>query len=105
MKWTGFLIGSLAGVAAAVYVAKKRPGMFAWASSSAGEVWTGMRGKAFNAVINHKFDHETKEKTAKQTGSSKDQSNDSWGQIEMLVNSDPSVKREAEQIVSETKSH
>ena len=55
MKWTGFLLGSLVGMAGAAYVAKKSPGMFAWASSAAGEMWTGMRGKAVNGVINRQF--------------------------------------------------
>lgn len=105
MRWTGFLLGSLAGMAAAAYVAKKRPGMFAWASSAAGNVWTGMSGKALNTVINRKFNHKVENAVQNQPESSKEQSNDAWGQIAMIMNSDPEVKKEVEQITAEAKTH
>ncbi|MFC5650846.1 hypothetical protein ACFPYJ_17355 [Paenibacillus solisilvae] len=105
MKWSGFLIGGIAGMAAAAYVAKKRPGMFAWASSAAGEAWTGMRGRALNAVINRKFNHAAEKTVPKHSDLSKEHSTDAWGQITMLMNSDPEVKKEAEQIAAEAKTH
>jgi hypothetical protein len=104
MKWTGFLLGSLVGMAGAAYVAKKSPGMFAWASSAAGEMWTGMRGKAVNGVINRQFS-QAKEAAPKPSESSKESSDEAWGQIAMIMNSDPNIKKEAEQIASEAKTH
>ena len=65
MKWTGFLLGSLVGVVGAVYVAKKSPRMFSWASSAAGQMWTGMRGKALNGVINQQFSQQAKDAAPK----------------------------------------
>ncbi|RAP76414.1 hypothetical protein [Paenibacillus montanisoli] len=106
MKWSGFLIGSLAGMAAAAYVAKRRPGMFAWASSAAGNAVNGMTRRAMGAVISRKFDREAVHHAApKRSGASAKESGDAWGQIEVLLNSDPGVKEQVDQIKAEAKPH
>ncbi|AZN40693.1 hypothetical protein [Paenibacillus albus] len=107
MRLTGFLIGSLAGMAAAAYVARKRPGMFAWASSAAGQAVSGMsRGmtrKAMGAMMSRQFTNEASHAVPKHTGGSAGggSGKDSWSQIEMLLNSDPSVKQQVDDIKAE----
>ncbi|MBW7454436.1 hypothetical protein ACFOLF_05475 [Paenibacillus sepulcri] len=101
MKWSAFMLGGLAGAAVAVYAARKRPGMFAWAGAAAGEAWDGMKGRAVNAVLDRKFrsdkaDHDSKHSEG---------SGDSWNQIEEMLNQDPHVKRQAEEIMAEATKH
>ncbi|WP_308639113.1 hypothetical protein [Paenibacillus silvisoli] len=107
MRWTGFLIGSLAGMAAAAYVARRRPGMFAWATSAAGTAVNGMTRRAMGAVISRKFGARDAVQHAapKRTDASAKGSGDAWGQIELLLNSDPGVKEQVDQIKAEAKPH
>jgi hypothetical protein len=105
MRWTGFLLGGLAGAAAAVYMAKRRPGMFAWASTAAGEVWEGWTSRAANAMVNRKFGNETMQAKPKNINGVVNNTGEAWTQIQTLVNSDPNVKQEAEKIVAEAQSH
>jgi hypothetical protein len=105
MRWTGFLVGSLFGVAAAAYVAKTRPGMFAWASSA---MWSGMAGRAVEAAVNRKFG--TAAQGAQMPGApmpaaSAGKSGEAWGQIQTMVNNDPAVKRETQEIMAEAAKH
>ncbi|MFC4808460.1 hypothetical protein [Paenibacillus sp. GCM10023250] len=104
MKWSAFLIGGLAGAAAAAYVAKKRPGMFAWATSAAGMAMSGVSRRAMGAVVNRKFG-EARHASAKHTESSARDSAGAWGQIEMMLSSDPSLKNQVDAIRSEAKTH
>ncbi|WP_147306746.1 hypothetical protein [Paenibacillus taihuensis] len=116
MRLTGFLIGGLAGMVAAAYVARKRPGMFAWASSAAGSAISGMsRGmtrKAMGAMMSRKLAHasesmhEVSHAAPKSTGASAGGgSGNAWGQIEMLLNADPSVKAQVDEIKADAKPH
>ncbi|MBW7473478.1 hypothetical protein K0T92_01815 [Paenibacillus oenotherae] len=109
MRWTGFLLGSLAGMAAAAYVAKKRPGMFAWATAACTSMATGLKGRTIDAVISRKLGSKSSSASAstsaKEKGAAPEDSAAAWGQIEMLMNSDPTVKREAERIAAEGKAH
>ncbi|WP_219836506.1 hypothetical protein [Paenibacillus sp. R14(2021)] len=106
MKWSGFLIGALAGAATAAYMAKKRPGMFAWASSAAGNTMTGFSKRAMGAMLSRKFGSDASHDVSpKHSSVSAKESGNAWGQIEMLLNSDPSVKDQVEDIKSEAKTH
>ncbi|SFS81979.1 hypothetical protein [Paenibacillus sp. BC26] len=106
MKLSGFLIGGLAGMAAAAYIAKKRPGMFAWASSAAGTAVNGMTKRAMGAVISRKFGGDMVQHAApKHSDASAKGSGNAWGQIELLLNSDPGVKEQVDQIKAEAKPH
>ncbi|QHW30214.1 hypothetical protein GZH47_04725 [Paenibacillus rhizovicinus] len=105
MKWSVFLLGGLAGVAAASYVARRRPGMFAWATSAAGQAMTGVSRKAMGAMVNHKFGGEKMHSAPKQSSGSARESGGAWGQIEMLLNSDPGVKQQVDEIRAEAKTH
>lgn len=101
MRWTGFLLGSLAGAAAAAYIAKKRPGMFAWATAACANMASGLKGRTIEAVINTGAKNKSKHANPKTDGSASGNSAAAWGQIEMLMNSDPAVKKEAERITAE----
>ncbi|WP_274651675.1 hypothetical protein [Paenibacillus humicola] len=101
MRWSGFLVGGIVGIAAAAYMAKRRPGMFALASSAANEAWSGMKGSAVGAVMNRKFG----DAAASAGHHAAHQSGEAWGQIEKLVNSDPAVKKQANEIMSEAGTH
>lgn len=107
MRWTGFLLGSLAGATAAAYIAKKRPGMFAWATAACANMASGLKGRTMEAVINTTAGKKnSKHSAAKANGTAPENSTAAWGQIEMLMNSDPAVKKEAERIAAEgSKTH
>ncbi|QHT60509.1 hypothetical protein GXP70_11565 [Paenibacillus lycopersici] len=105
MKWSVFLLGGLAGAAAAAYVAKKRPGMFAWATSAAGHAVTGVSRRAMGAMVNRRFGMETMHSAPKRSSVSAKESGAAWGQIEMLLNSDPGVKQQVDEIKAEAKTH
>ncbi|MFB9325261.1 hypothetical protein ACFFSY_04920 [Paenibacillus aurantiacus] len=102
MRMTGFIIGTITGMAAAAYLSKKRPGMVAWAGAATGDIISSMKGKAVSAVMNRKFGQaQSAAQPASANSAGTANSTESWGQIEMLVNSDPEVKRQAEEIASE----
>ena len=93
MKWTGFLLGSLVGISWSSICSEEKPRNVCLASSAAGEMWTGMRGKAANGVINRQFS-QAKEAAPKPSESSKESSDEAWGQIAMIMNSDPNIKKQ-----------
>lgn len=101
MRMTGFIIGTITGMAAAAYLSKKRPGMVAWAGAATGDMISSVKGKAISAVMNRKFGQSQSAQTGTANSAGASSSTESWGQIEMLVNSDPEVKRQAEEITSE----
>ncbi|NBD22614.1 hypothetical protein [Paenibacillus glycinis] len=105
MKWSVFLLGGLAGAATAAYVAKKRPGMFAWATSAAGQAMTGVSRKAMGAVVSRKFGGEMAHSSPKHSGVSARDSAGAWGQIEMMLNNDPGVKEQVDEIKADAKTH
>ncbi|MBB3109252.1 hypothetical protein FHS18_001304 [Paenibacillus phyllosphaerae] len=112
MRLTGFIMGTVAGMMTAAYLSKKRPGMVAWAGAATGDMLSSVKGKAISAVMNRKFGRETNAATAAaptstavKTAGSSTNSTDSWNQIEVLMNADPQVKAEAEEIVKENQTH
>jgi len=102
MKWNGFIMGGIVGVAAAAYLSRKRPGAFAWAGNATGDLMSGMKGRLIETALKRKFGSETK---GKQSGTAASRSDEkSWDTIEALLNGDPEVKRQADRILSESSS-
>ncbi|MFC4103757.1 hypothetical protein [Paenibacillus xanthanilyticus] len=102
MRMTGFIIGTITGMAAAAYLSRKRPGMVAWAGAATGDIISSVKGKAVSAVMNRKFGQSGSVQPTSVNSTGTANSAESWGQIEMIVNSDPELKRQAEEIASET---
>jgi len=102
MKMSGFIIGGLLGMAAAMYASRKRPGMTAWAVDAAGEVMSSARSRLFGKVMERKLNHWSKEaahEAPKPSAASVHNSAEAWQQIGALVEGDPELKRETEAIL------
>ncbi len=107
MKLGGFIAGSLIGAAAALYVARKRPGAAAVASGIAGELWSKAAGKAMSGMIANKSGASQRRSSGRSSSgksSSRVADSGSWERIAALVNSDPEVKKESEKIIAEASS-
>lgn len=99
---SGFIIGGLLGMAAALYASRKRPGMAAWAVDATGEMMSSAKNKLIGRVVQRKFRSWTKEAadvTPKRSAASAGNSAAAWQQIGALIESDPEVKRETEAIM------
>ncbi|MGU3470336.1 hypothetical protein ACLBWT_04115 [Paenibacillus sp. D51F] len=107
MKLGGFIAGSLIGAAAALYVARKRPGAAAAASGIAGKLWSKAAGRAMSGMIRNKSGATPRRSPVRSSsgnGSSRVADSGSWERIAALVNSDPEVKKESEKIIAEASS-
>ncbi|CAM4223866.1 hypothetical protein [Paenibacillus tarimensis] len=113
MRMSGFLVGGIVGVMAAAYLAKRRPGSFAWVGDAASGLVAGAKGKMIENALDRKFGKEKQpnqaaaQNTAAQnaafnaTGSNIQSQDSSWNMIAQLVTSDPEVKNQAAQIMTE----
>ena len=115
MKLGGFIAAGLVGAAAALYVARKRPGAAAAAGSAAGELWSSLAGKAVSGILRRSTKMRELKPQARTSSSAAAASGDkrsnaaigtssdgeAWTQIAALVGNDPAVKRETEKILSE----
>lgn len=102
MRMSGFIIGGVLGMAAALYASRKRPGMAAWAVDATGEMMSSARKKLIGRVMERKFSSWTKEAAdaaPKRSAASAGNSAAAWQQIGALIESDPEVKRETEAIM------
>ncbi|GMK42742.1 hypothetical protein PCCS19_58020 [Paenibacillus sp. CCS19] len=102
MRMSGFIIGGLLGMAAAMYASRKRPGMAAWAVDATGDMMSAAKRKLIGRAMEHKLSSWTKEAadvTPKRSAASADNSAAAWQQIGALIESDPAVKRETEAIM------
>jgi hypothetical protein len=102
MKLSGFIVGGLLGAAATVYVSRRRPGTFAWASSAISNAASNMMGKSVSKIMNNGLMHEAANVAPKHTDASAGRSEAAWEQIEAIVSSDPAIKKEADKIKAET---
>jgi len=96
MRMTGFILGGICGIAAAVYVARKRPAVMSW-----------MGGRVLDTALNKKFGQAGqtgKQAQAGNQGGGKAASggNDkkAWQTIENLLQTDPKAKRETADIMA-----
>ncbi|MUT65511.1 hypothetical protein [Paenibacillus sp. NEAU-GSW1] len=105
MKLGGFLFGSVLGMAAAVYVARKRPGTAAWASAALASACSMVGRKTVSMMTNSaNWKAQAVSSAPKRTDGTAAKSEGSWAQIEALVNSDPKLKAQADQIMAESSS-
>ncbi|MBD3918767.1 hypothetical protein H8B09_08400 [Paenibacillus sp. PR3] len=107
MRMSGFIIGGLLGMAAALYASRKRPGMAAWAVDATGDLMSSARKRLMGRVMERKLSSWTKEAadaTPKRSAASAGNSAAAWQQIGALIESDPEVKRETEAIMKSTAS-
>lgn len=87
------------GAAATLYLSRKRPGAVAWASAAMSSFCSSMVKKAVNGVLAKKGAKELTVMTAT-SGAAAKPSAETWSQVESIVESDPAVKREVEDMVS-----
>lgn len=104
MKLSGMLVGGLLGAAATMYVARKRPGAFAWASSAVSDACASIVGKTMDKVISANWKKEAAKAAPKYSDDNVKSSAAALEQIEAFVESDPAVKREVDRIKSESSS-
>ncbi|GFN30614.1 hypothetical protein [Paenibacillus xylaniclasticus] len=102
MRMSGFIIGGILGMAAALYASRKRPGMTAWAVDAAGDIMSSTKKRLFGKVMERKLNQWSKEAgqaVPKRQDASAGNSAEAWQQIGALVESDPELKRETEAIL------
>jgi hypothetical protein len=107
MRWSGFILGGIVGIAAAAYMSQKRPGSLAWAGNATGQLVTGMKGRILETALTRKFGNEMSAKPSakhetKQSMGNAGKGEDSWKTIENILNSDPEVKAAANEILADT---
>ncbi|MDQ0058223.1 hypothetical protein [Paenibacillus harenae] len=103
MRLSGFIVGGLVGAVATMYVSRKRPGTFAWATSAVSKAASNMMGNTVSKVMNKGFMNEAAGAVIpKHTDAAAGKSEAAWEQIEAIVNSDPAIKKEADKIKAES---
>ncbi|WP_284239800.1 hypothetical protein [Paenibacillus glycanilyticus] len=106
MRIGGFMLGAVAGLAAAVYVSRKRPGMAAWASSSLASACSSV-GKSAASMMMRKGLGKAMTASSmapKRSDDTAGKQGGGWEQVEQLINSDPALKEQASQIMAESSS-
>ncbi|KQO17432.1 hypothetical protein [Paenibacillus sp. Leaf72] len=101
MRLRGFLLGGLAGAAAALYVARKRPGTAALAAGVLASACSTIGHKAMS-LWNNDWTKKAVNKGPKRTDDTAGKFGDGWVQIEAMMNSDPELKQQAEEIMAES---
>ena len=103
MRLSGFILGGIVGMAAAAYMAQKRPGSLAWAGNATGQLVSGMKGRILETALTRKFgaDAAPKEPHKKSAGETA-KSEESWETIEHLLSSDPEAKAAANEIIADS---
>jgi hypothetical protein len=105
MKLSGFLMGSLLGAAATVYISRKRPGAVAWAAGALSEVCHTATSKTIAKIMSKDLGREAAATLSpKHSDDTAEKSAAAWGQIEAIVASDPELKRETDKIKAESSS-
>ncbi|MGO4544244.1 hypothetical protein AB4Z29_05565 [Paenibacillus sp. 2TAB23] len=102
MKLSGFLVGGLIGAAATVYVSRKQPGAVAWAAHAVSDVCSSVARKSVSKIMSKSIREEASAFSPKHSDDTAVKSEAAWEQIETIVNSDPSLKREADKIKAES---
>ncbi|WP_138753470.1 hypothetical protein [Paenibacillus sinopodophylli] len=102
MKLSGFLVGGLIGAAATVYVSRKQPGAVAWAGHALSDLCSTAARKSMSKIMSKSIREEASAFSPKHSDDTAVKSEAAWEQIEAIVNSDPSLKKEAEKIKAES---
>ncbi|MFX3633515.1 MAG: hypothetical protein ACE3L7_24500 [Candidatus Pristimantibacillus sp.] len=104
MKLSGFLFGGAVGMVAALYVARKRPGTAAMASSAISSACATMGKKAMSMMMNGKWQAQAATSVPKHSNGTAKSSKGDWSQIEGIINSDPELREQTNQILAESSS-
>lgn len=112
LRLGSFIAGGIAGAAAALYVARKRPGLAAAAGVAAGQLWSGVVRKSMAGALRQGMgtigrsakpvapepavSERRAEPAAAHAGDAQ-----AWAQIAALVSSDPAVKKETDKLLAE----
>lgn len=104
MRIGGFMLGAAAGIAAAVYVSRKRPGMAAWASSSLASACSAIGKNAASMMMRRGLNKAVTASSMapKHSDGTAAKQEGGWEQVEKLINSDPGLKEQASQIMAES---
>lgn len=94
MRISGFIAGSLVGIAAGLYLFRKRPEAVNRIVQSADNMLSGAKNKLIEGALTRKFGREQSASGQTDSGSSKDT-------IRSLINADDRVKHEVDQIMNE----
>jgi len=102
MRWASFVMGSIAGMAAAAYISKKRPEWMAMA----GGMMPSMKGSSNKSMKESGFSRNMSTSSPKKTEASAGNSAEAWEQqVKGIIDSDPKVKREVEEVLADSNSH
>lgn len=104
MKLSGFLFGGAVGMVAALYVARKRPGTAAMVSSAMSSACSSMGKKAMSMMMNGKWQAQAAASVPKHSDGNAKRSTGDWGLIEGLIQSDPELREQTNQILAESSS-
>ncbi|MGO4107444.1 hypothetical protein [Paenibacillus sp. YAF4_2] len=106
MRIGGFMLGAVAGIAAAVYVSRKRPGMAAWASSSLAGACSSIGKSAASMMMKRgmKMTMSASSIAPKHSDDTAVKQGGGWEQVEHLINSEPGLKEQANEIMAESSS-
>ncbi|WP_168119183.1 hypothetical protein [Paenibacillus sp. HB172176] len=108
MRLSSMLFGGLIGAAATLYISRKKPGAAMRASRAVSGALSSMSGKAMSKMINMDWKHGANEAMShvpKPTDDTAETSAGAWEQIEALIENDPEVKAEVDQIKAESSSN
>jgi len=106
MRWASFVMGSIAGMAAAAYISKKRPEWMAMAGTAAVGMMPGMKGTSKQSTKESGFSRHTSSSSPKRTEASAGSSAEAWQQqVRGIIDSDPEVKKEVEEVLADSNSH
>lgn len=90
------------GVAAAVYVSRKKPGTAAWAAGALSTACSALSKKTMAMMMNGNWKAQAMSSAPKPTDGTAAKSEGDWEQIEALINSDPAVKKQTDRILAES---
>ncbi|RJE90012.1 hypothetical protein D3P07_07285 [Paenibacillus sp. 1011MAR3C5] len=103
MKLSGLLFGGIIGAAATMYVAKKKPATVAWAAGAMSDMCSGIVRKSVAKMVNADWKKEAAAGLSpKPSDDTAGKSAAAWEQIEAIVETDPSLKREVNKIKAES---
>ncbi|GGG57426.1 hypothetical protein [Paenibacillus radicis (ex Gao et al. 2016)] len=104
MRLRGFIVGGAIGAAAALYMARKRPGTAAWLSATMSNGLSKLGRKSFSIMMMNDWKTKAVVSAPKHTDGTAAKSEGNWERIEAIINSDPKLKEQANQVMAESSS-
>ncbi|MGG1635673.1 hypothetical protein AB4Z45_27075 [Paenibacillus sp. MCAF9] len=102
MRLSGFLVGGIIGAAATVYLSRRKPGAVSWAAHAFSDVCSNVARNSVAKMMSKSVKENASALSPKHSDDTAVKSEAAWGQIEAIVNSDPSLKKEADKIKAES---